>query len=234
MQLVATNSATTVLPIFVEAEVCPEPRKRRTSKPKTLVPENFKRHLKPSTAALALAKADGLPRSELSRLAKAATTFKWKLGDAPLADAMARAIRADRTLSPRQREDRLKRLTADLKAAAQAEYEALRVEAAAWVERVNAFEADDKARQRKEAAEKRAHELGVQTLLRQFQTWKDEAGDYRPQYAVYGDAHMWAMKNSEHQRVSRMNSVGASRGVQEIFREANVRPAKSKGKVNVN
>jgi hypothetical protein len=181
-----------------------------------------------------LAEAEGVPRSELDRLAKAAEAFKWKLGDAPLADAMARAIRADRTLSPRQREDKLKRLTADLKAAAQAEYEALHVEAAAWVERVNAFEADDKARRRKEAAESRVHELGVQNILRQFQSWKDEAGDYRPQYAVFGDSKTYAMKNSEHQRISRMRSVGGSRAVREIFREANVRPGKPKGKSNVN
>ena len=234
MQLVAANSATTAPHILVEAELRPEPKKRRTRKPKPPVPKNFKKHLKPSPVARALAEAEGVPRSELDRLAKAASTLKWKLGDAPLADAMSRAIRADRTLSPRQREDKLNRLTADLKASAQAEHKALRAEAAAWVERVNAFEADDRDRRRKEAAEARAYELGVQNHLRQFQSWKDEAGDYRPQYAINGDARTWTMKNSEHQRISRMRSVGASNVVRQIFREANVRPAKPRGRSNVN
>lgn len=211
MQLVASEFETTALPILVEAELRSEPQKRRSRKPKLPVPKNFKKHLKPSPTAIALADAEGVPRSELDRLAKAASSFKWKLGDAPLADAMARAIRADKTLSPRQREDKLKRLTADLKAAAQAEHEALRIEAAAWVERVNAFEADDKAHRRKEAAESRVYELGVQNYLRMFNSWRDEAGDYRPKYEFTGDSRVWVRKNYEHQAISMSRAAATSK-----------------------
>lgn len=202
MQLVAANFATTAPIDLVGAESGPAPRKRRPRKSKAPLPKGFKRHLAPSPEAIAYATFVGLPRSELDRLSKAATAFKWKLGDAPLADAMARAIRADRTLSPRQREDRLKRLTAELKAAASAEHDALEAEAADWVERVNKFAASDKDRKLHEAAEKRAYELGVQNFLRQFASYRDEAGDYRPKYEFTNDARVWVNKNYERQAIS--------------------------------
>lgn len=202
MQLVAANSAMTAQPIFIEAELRPEPKKRQARKRKAPVPKNFKRHLKPSPAAIELADAEGMPRSELNRLAQAVPAFKWKLGDAPLADAMAKAIRADRTLSPRQREDKLKRLTVDLKSAALAHHEALHAEAVAWVERVNAFEATEKVRKKEEAALKREYELGVQNYLRMFASWRDGAGDYRLKYEFTRDSRVWVNKNYEHQATS--------------------------------
>lgn len=231
LQLVSSYSDVTAHPLSIEAEYRPDCPKPKNPKRDRGLPPNFRRHLRPSEVAKRYAASVGVAMSDLERLAAAGSKFTWKLGDAPLGNATVKAIRADSTLPPKVREDKLKRLTAELKASAKASFDALRVEAISWVERVNAFEESEEERRRVEAAEARAYELGVQNVLREFRTYRNGAGGYKSKNEVFGcGAVAYAQTNAARQRNSRMRAGSESRAVRQIFKEAGRRPAKPKGK----